>query len=151
MKINKETWWIVYENWDVFSPDTERTHPSGKWICKKKWRKLKFSDNWTWYMITNRKWKIYLLHRIIYCTYYDLDYYWDFTVWHYNDIASDNKLENLYYIEWKNNYQSKKENRDYRTLSYKLWELYKRNKNFKNMCNLFFGSFGNDTINGLKS
>lgn len=134
MKINKETWWIVSFNWDVFSPDTQWNHPSGKWICKRKWKKLKFWDNWTWYMITNRKWKVYLLHRIVYCTYYDLPLDWKFDVWHFNDIGSDNRLDNLYLIVW---HDRKQQNTDHRKKSYMLWELYKRNKIFRNICNFF--------------
>ena len=122
---------IVYEDWTVYTKDSERVHSSWNGVCKKKWRKIKFNDNWCWYMIANlslrRKWiksqKWVSQHRLVYATFNWLEYNWPYTVWHHNDVSDDNRLCNLYWI-----FDSKqhKQNIDHKRNAYKVYSLYQK-------------------------
>lgn len=121
MKINKETWFIVYKNWDIFLPCREKHTKEGyvSWILKE--RKLKVNKG---EIYRKKEWKRYSPWRIVYCTYNDLPLNWKFRLWHYNNDLSDNRLENLF-IKWKN----KKNKRNKKPYNYeKLWDIIKKNK-----------------------
>lgn len=123
MKINKETWRIVYENWDIFLPAREKYTKDGyvSWILKE--RKLSCSNN---EIYRKKEWKRYIPGRIVYCTYNNLPLNWKFKIWHYNNDLSDNRLENLF-IRWKNK-GKKKKTYNYQT----LWDIINKN-NFYNI------------------
>ena len=117
----------VSENWEISRKDR---------ICKSKnWRdqlwkwwpiKWNYSKNHN-YPIVNitNDWKRSSIskHRIVFATYNNLDYYWDYIVWHYDDDPTNNHIDNLYMIQWKHNTQ---ENIDHKKKAYKLLALCKQ-------------------------
>lgn len=131
--INEKLQLEVFENWDCRHLPSEWTHSSGNWTCKRDWSKVKFTDNGTWYKIVNLGFRRYgnkkvmsaTQHRIVYSTFNNLDYYWEYTVWHYDDNPWNNALENLYGI-----FGSKqgKQNLEHKKNAYKLLERYKQGK-----------------------
>lgn len=144
--INDELDLIVYEDWTVYTKDSERVHSSWNWTCKRKWRKLSFSDNWLWYQIANlslrRKWikksKSVSQHRIVYATFNWLEYNWPYSVWHHNDTWNDNRLQNLYWIYGqKQNLQ----NLQHKKNAYKVYDRYQKWQLARNFIYWFISRF----------
>lgn len=114
--------YYVTSDWKLFTKDRIIKSTNGRqW--KQKWKQCTLQKvNW-YYKINLWYWwerKAILLHRLIYCSFHWLDYNdKSFDIWHYNDIATDCRLENLYTTNDKRNQNNK-------ALAYKLLELYKQ-------------------------
>lgn len=125
MRLNKEFWVLVSECWDVYSQD--------RVILSKNWKSMRFSwkqlqrwkSNTTPYPIMNIScWWVkhswITKHRLVYATYNDLDYRWDYIVWHMDDDPNNNNINNLYYIKWK---QNNKTNIEHKKKAYKILSM----------------------------
>jgi hypothetical protein len=101
--VNNEFNLKVYENWEVWSLDSEWKHSSWVWVCKKIGRKLSFTPNWVWYLIANislrREWSVkprtLLLHRLVWCTFNGKSYDCEEKVTHIDWDCGNNCASNL--------------------------------------------------------
>lgn len=87
-----------------------------------KWQRIKTHKIQSWYWKINFKaewWrKAMLIHRLVYCTFNDEDYYGKFDVWHYDDDPDNYRLDNLYKTNQERNANNRK-------LAYKLLWLWR--------------------------
>lgn len=101
--VNKEFNLKVYDNWEVWSLDSERQHSSWVWVCKKLGRKLSFTPNWAWFLIANislrrsgiKKCVTLLLHRLVWCTFNDKSYNCKEKITHIDWDWWNNAISNL--------------------------------------------------------